>query len=299
MADDTCASNANDPTSIVVGELIESNSEDFSAFLKRTSLEDYLNVFRKQGILKIEHFQDIEEEDAAVFGLSKFQWRRLKREFSDWKASKKSGPNKDSATSASASYKTSTSSVVLPLLPGFKNYFQTRDGQGNIVVSARSLQNKFKNLWYQNPLNPFQNFSNSFILQMAEYRMQFSKSIRECELWCRKMRQQRVTLMIAAAEPNVIRNWTPYYKAQSVWGLYQQAGERYPEIQSYLDHAEGKDIPRQLFDFLCKYNYDLEKAKTFAKESLAKCEEQIASCTKEPNKNGKNESIFVFYISEL
>lgn len=153
MADQTLASNANDidinianaPTSIV-GELVESNNEEFLGFLKRISLEDYLNVFRKQGILKIENFQEIEEDDSTVFGLSKFQWRRLKREFSDWKASKKSGTNKDSATTACASYKTST--VVLPLHPGFKNYFQTRDGQGNIVVSARSLQDKFKNLWY-------------------------------------------------------------------------------------------------------------------------------------------------------
>lgn len=227
--------------------------------MNRISLEDYLNVFRKQGILKIEHFQDIEEDDFTVFGLSKFQWRRLKREFSDWKASKESGTKKDSATTACASYKTSTSSVVLPMHPGFKNYFQTRDGQGNIVVSARSLQNMFKNLWYQNPLNPFQNFSNSFILQMAEYCMYFCKSVRECELWCRKMRQQPVTLMIAAAQPSVVRNWTSYYKTQSVRGLYQQAGERYPEVQSFLDHDEGKEIPRQLFDFLCKYNYMIWK----------------------------------------
>ena len=74
MADKTLASNANDidinianaPTSV------ESNNEDFLSFLKRVSLEDYLNVFRKQGILKIEHFQDIKEDDFTVFGLSKF-----------------------------------------------------------------------------------------------------------------------------------------------------------------------------------------------------------------------------------
>ena len=79
MADQTLASNANDidinipnaPTSIV-GELVESNNEDFLGFLKRISLEDYLNVFRKQGILKIEHVQDIEEDDSPVFALSKF-----------------------------------------------------------------------------------------------------------------------------------------------------------------------------------------------------------------------------------
>ena len=98
--------------------------------------------------------------------------------------------------------------------------------------------------------------------------------------------------MIAAAQPSVVRNWTSYYKTQSVWGLYQQAGERYPEVQSFLDH--GKEIPRQLFDLLCKYNYDLEKAKMLDKESLTKCEEQIASCMKEPNKKGKDENILYF-----
>lgn len=40
--------------------------------------------------------------------------------------------------------------------------------------------------------------------------------------------------------------------------------------------------------------YDLEKAKTLAKESLTKCEEQIASCMKEPNKKGKDENILYF-----
>ena len=129
---------------------------------------------------------------------------------------------------------------------------------------------------------------------MVEYRLQFCKSARECELWCRKMRQQRVTLMIAAAQPSVVHNWTSYYKTQSVWGLYKQAGERYPEVQSFLDHDEAKEIPRQLFDLLCKYNYDLEKAKTLAKESLTKCEEQIGSCMKEPNKKGKDENILYF-----
>ena len=57
-----------------------------------------------------------------------------------------------------------------------------------IGVSIESLKRKYKALWYENPVNPTQIFSNSFILQMAAQRMQFEKTLRSCELWCRKQR---------------------------------------------------------------------------------------------------------------
>ena len=85
-------------------------------------------------------------------------------------------------------YKTSTASKVISLPKTFKNFFETRDGQGNIVVSTEPLKRKFEDLWYENPCTPAQEFSNSIILQMAEQRMQHEKRKRDCELWCRKQR---------------------------------------------------------------------------------------------------------------
>lgn len=159
-------------------------------------------------------------------------------------------------------------------------------------MSAKSLWLKFKNLWYENPLNPVQTFSNSFILQMAEYYMQFSKNLRDCELWYRKMRQHRISLMVASSQPLVISKWSPYYRRQSVWGLHQEMCERYPEVQSCLEiNAEDEQkVPRCMYDSLCKFTEGLEKAHTLANESLLKCDGEIASCAI-PVKEGTTYSV--------
>ena len=67
-----------------------------------------------------------------------------------------------------------------------KDFVQTRDWQGHVVVRTESLNLQFKNLYYESTVTPTQVFSNSFILQMAGKRMKYSSSLRDCELWCRK-----------------------------------------------------------------------------------------------------------------
>lgn len=270
---------------------VNDRDDQFLSFLKKTSLENFKDAFIKQGVEKIEHLQDIDEEDAKEFGLSKIQLKRLKREYALWNAEKtKSAPPSSNATcsTGTTSYKTSSSSVVLSLRPGFKDFFHTRDGQGNIVVSSKALKVKYQNLWYDNPLNPFQTFSNRFILQMAEYRMQFSKSLRECELWCRRMRQQRISLMIASVQKCALSKWTPYYRGRSVWGLHQQMCERYPQVQSCLEAEDGQEVPRNMYDSLCKFTEGIEKAHNLAKEARQQCDEQIALCGT-PVKEGEHE----------
>ena len=79
-------------------------------------------------------------------------------------------------------------------------------------------------------LNPMQTFSNSFILTMAAERMKYSKSTRDCELWCRKERGKRNDLLIALAKSPVIDNWTPYYQKRSVYSLLRINESKYPEI---------------------------------------------------------------------
>ena len=45
---------------------------------------------------------------------------------------------------------------------------------GNVAVKTDALRRKFKNLWNENPQNPTQSISNSFILQLASERMTFA-----------------------------------------------------------------------------------------------------------------------------
>ena len=65
---------------------------------------------------------------------------------------------------------TNTQAVVVTLPPAFQGFVATRDGGKSSVVSSQTLQKKWQNLWYNTPLNPFQEASNSFILRMCESR---------------------------------------------------------------------------------------------------------------------------------
>lgn len=158
---------------------------------------------------------------------------------------------------------------------GFKNFFQTRDGQGNIVIPSNTLKTKFKNLWYNNPLNPFQQFSNAFILAMAEYRLQFEANLRSCELWCRKMCVERMCTTKCSIKME--------YLLQEE-GLRQITKERYPEVaQKLANYEEGgsSKVSHFLYDCLCKYEEGLEEAEALAKESVQKCEAQITFCSQQ------------------
>ena len=89
-----------------------------------------------------------------------------------------------------------SSSIVLSLPKVMKDFVQTRDGQGHVVVRTESLKRQFKNLYYESPVPPTQVFSNSFILQMTGERMKYSSSLRDCELWGRKERSKRTNLLL-------------------------------------------------------------------------------------------------------
>ena len=255
-------------------------------FLESISLEQFHEVFLAQGVTMTNHLEDVGEKDAEMnFGMTKFQAKRLTREYSAWKARKSKEQTSQTFSNASQpEYNVSKSSVVIPMRTGFKTFFQTRDGHGNIVVPVNMLKNKFKSLWYGNPLNPFQQFSNTFILEMAEYRLQFEANLRSCELWCRKMRVERIHLLIACAQPSVISKWSTYYKKKSVEGMRQLARERYPEVVQILaNYEEGRStkISHLLYNSLCKYGEGLEQAQDLAKESVQKCETQITFCSQQ------------------
>ena len=132
-----------------------------------------------------------------------------------------------------------------------KDFLQTRDGQGHVVVQAQTLERKFKNLYYESPVNPTQVFSNSFILQMAGERMKFSKSLRDCELWCRKERSKRTNLLMGTSKSPTIDNWTTYYQNQSPYGIVKIAKSRYPEIAALQEN--GVQPSKNQYAHRCKF----------------------------------------------
>lgn len=157
----------------------------FYKWLKSAFLDKHYRRLSENGTTEICHLEDVEEDDAESLGLTKFKYRRLARLYADFKAQSEQCSHGKLATSKAA-FKTSSSSIVLTLPEVIKDFVQTRDGQGHVVVRTESLKRKFKNLYYKSPVTPTQVFSNSFTLQMAGKRMKYSSSLHDCELWCRK-----------------------------------------------------------------------------------------------------------------
>ena len=144
----------------------------FYKWLKSASLDKHYRHLSENGITEICHLEDVKEDDAESFGLTKFEYRRLARLYADFKAQSEQCSHGKSATSKGA-FKTSSSSIVLTLPKIMKDFVQTRDGQGHVVVRTESLKRQFENLYYESPVTRTQVFSNSFILQMAGERMKY------------------------------------------------------------------------------------------------------------------------------
>lgn len=157
----------------------------FYKWLKSAFLDKHYRRLSENGTTEICHLEDVKEDDAESLGLTKFKYRRLARLYADFKAQSEQCSHGKSATSKAA-FKTSSSSIVLTLPEVIKDFVQTHDGQGHVVVRTESLKRKFKNLYYKSPVTPTQVFLNSFTLQMAGERMKYSSSLHDCELWCRK-----------------------------------------------------------------------------------------------------------------
>ena len=178
-----------------------------------------------------------------------------------------------------ATFRTSSSSVVLTLPKAMRNFVQTRDGQGNVVVRTESLKRQFQNLYYESPVNPTQVFSNSFILQMAAKRMKWSSSKRECELWCRKERSKHTNLLMAIAKSPTIDACTTYYKSQSANGIFEIAKFCFPEIVALKEN--GIQPKRNHYEHLCKFVDKCQDALSLAEAKAATCNNEIQKTLKE------------------
>ena len=257
----------------------EPEENTFLSWLKKASLEKFHQTLVNNGVTEVSHIQDVQEDDALSFGFSKFEARRLQRCFAEYKTQQK-----DTREIPKTAFKTSSSSMVVALPRAMRNFVETRDGTGHIVVNTESLKRKFRNLYYQSPVTPNQIFSNSFILKMAAERLQFSKSFRECENWCRKERGTRIKLMIGVTKPPTLDNWSPHHKKQSVYGCAEIAKNRYPEIVALTenDNALGKTH----YEHLCRLLEMYHDALFLANENLNICTNEIERTMKESS-NGK------------
>ena len=254
---------------------------ELKQFLEKLSLDGKYELFLANGIKQVEHLRDIQESDITLLELTVFEWRRLQRETQQTLEDTTRSVKKTSIPA----YKTSTASKVISLPKTFKNFFETRDGQGNIVVSTEPLKRKFKDLWYENPCTPAQEFSNSIILQMAEQRMQHEKRKRDCELWCRKQRAKRIYFLLATTEqPLVFSTWTHYFKNQSIMGKLGLIKEQYPTLATFIDDLGNDAVDNVsisalgMYDALCQVVGKLEEVSTFCDTAIGKCEEEISSC---------------------
>ena len=204
----------------------------FYKWLKSAFLDKHYRRLSGNGTPEICHLEDVKEDDAESLRLTKFKYRRLARLYADFKAQSEQCSHGKSATSKAA-FKTSSSSIVLTLPEVMKDFVETRDGQGHVVVRTESLKCQFKNLYYKSPVTPTQVFSNSFTLQMEGERMKYSSSLHDCELWCRKERSKRTNLLLGTAKSPMIDSWTPYYQNQSSYGILKIAKSWYQKKMGF------------------------------------------------------------------
>ena len=204
----------------------------FYKWLKSAFLDKHYRRLSGNGTTEICHLEDVKEDDAESLGLTKFKYRRLARLYADFKAQSEQCSHGKSATSKAA-FKTSSSSIVLTLPEVMKDFVETRDGQGHVIVRTESLKCQFKNLYYKSPVTPTQVFSNSFTLQMEGERMKYSSSLHDCELWCRKERSKRTNLLLGTAKSPMIDSWTPYYQNQSSYGILKIARSWYQKKMGF------------------------------------------------------------------
>ncbi len=253
----------------------------FYNWLKNASLGQYHQQLISNGITEISHLEDIREEDSELLGLSKFEFRRLIRLYANFKTE---AARREEIVHPKAVFKTSSLSVVVSLPKTMKDYVQTRDGLGNVVVRTDSLKRQFRNLYYKMPLNPTQELSNSFVLQMAAERLKFSKSLRECELWCRKAHLKRINILLGIAKSPTIDNWSLYYKNQSAHGIIQIMELQYPEVV-VLKQSDSRPGMKH-YQHICKFYEGCQDALKLANTNVEKCQNEIDETLRE-SKVGK------------
>ena len=220
--------------------------ESLEKWLQKNVLSAHFEKMSECGITRVSHLQDVAEEDAVSdVGMTKFEARRLIRAFKEWKETQEKKKNRQAVNVPG--FVTNSQAVVVTLPPAFQGFVATRDGGKSIVVSSHTLPKKWQYLWYNTPLNPFQEASNSFILKMCESRQHIFANQRSCELWARKEREKRISLVLAV-EKNT-KAWTQYYKQKSIYGTISLLQNKYPIVDALTEDRIARG------DYECCVNY--------------------------------------------
>ena len=118
---------------------------------------------------------------------------------------------------------------------------------------------------------------------MAEQRMQFEKTLRSCELWCRKQRSTRIYFLLALTKTPVISTWNQYYKSQSIMGKCEKLERQHPAVASFLENRvreESSNVPsKAMYENICQYVVKLEEVSTFSTNALQNCDTEMAKCS--------------------
>ena len=248
------------------------SEETLQAWLETNSLAMYFNNMKKNGLTCISHLEDITEGDAqSDLGMTKFQARRLLRLFNDWKAQR--SHEKKGKVQQSTSFPalvTNDKAVVVHLPPAFQGFVGTRDGEKSVVVPTQTLAKKWKNLYYNNPLNPFQKISNNFVLTMCEPHQHNFKSLRECEQWARQERDVRITILLAL-EKNT-KGWTPYYKKKSIYGVLSTLQEKHPLVAA----LNTESVRKIDYESCVEFKEDIENLSTIIKKHQETVDKAVA-----------------------
>ncbi|CAB4003027.1 Hypothetical predicted protein [Paramuricea clavata] len=236
---------------------------------------------------EIWHLQDVNEGDATILGLTKFEFRRLERCFSEYQDShlRSLAQSRELNT---ALYRPSTQSKVVSLPPGMKNFVQTRDGMGNIIVSTKSLQGQFKNLTVsgtnlQCPLNRLYLILSSWKWQLNV--SSFQRTRRIARLGVEINAPKGSQMIYGITKSPAIDNWSPHLKMQSVYGLIEMTMERYPDIVAFQN--ANKSPGKKNYDNLCSFVENFQNAISLAQKNINVCEREIRQTEKTSVTEGK------------
>ena len=207
---------------------MSNDAPDLEQILHDCNLQSFQKALFDEEVARFEHLEDVTKETLLELGFTKTQATRLQRRFEEQRTKAALLVPAETANSASASSRLTTTShseliesdtvnsgpgcsrcntvdnpinratdvegkTKIALPKGFCN----KDGGNIICVSTASLKHRYMDVWYELPNSLKQKLSNSFILSMCQSMEAKFRNIRQLTDWARKERGQRLKILFA------------------------------------------------------------------------------------------------------